>query len=70
MHTEIHYEHTDLETDRVMVLRWKYQRNVYKCFKPGTQVKSLEGRGQYHGCWCPGSLRRQVISSHGIDKVG
>ena len=39
MHTEIHYEHTDLETDRVMVLRWKYQRNVYKCFKPGTQVK-------------------------------
>ena len=19
--------------------------------------------GQYHGCWCPGSLRRQVISS-------
>ena len=22
---------------------------------------------QYHDCWCPGSLRRQVISSHGID---
>ena len=23
--------------------------------------------GQYHGCWCPGSLCRQGISSHGID---
>ena len=23
--------------------------------------------GQYHGCWCPGSLRRQVISSYDID---
>ena len=25
--------------------------------------------GQYHGCWCPGSLRRQDISSHDIDCV-
>ena len=25
--------------------------------------------GQYHGCWCPGSLCRQVISSHDIDCV-
>ena len=25
--------------------------------------------GQYHGCWCPGSLRRQAISSHDIDYV-
>ena len=24
---------------------------------------------QYHGCWCPGSFRRQVISSHDIDHV-
>ena len=23
--------------------------------------------GQYHGCWCPGSLRRQDINSHDID---
>ena len=23
----------------------------------------------YHGCWCPGSLRRQDISSHDIDSV-
>ena len=22
--------------------------------------------GQYHSCWCPGSLRHQVISSYGI----
>ena len=26
--------------------------------------------GQYHGCWCPGSLRRQAINSHGIDFEG
>ena len=25
--------------------------------------------GQYHGYWCPGSLRRQDISSHDIDYV-
>ena len=25
--------------------------------------------GQYHGCWCSGSWRRQSISSHGIDYV-
>ena len=26
--------------------------------------------GQYHDSWCPGSLRWQVISSHGIEHVG
>ena len=25
---------------------------------------------QYHGCWCLGCLRRQSISSQGIDSVG
>ena len=25
--------------------------------------------GQYHGCWCPGSLCHLVISSHGIDYI-
>ena len=24
---------------------------------------------QYHGCWCPGSLRGQVFSNHDIDCV-
>ena len=24
---------------------------------------------QYHGCWCPGSFRRQDISNHDIDYV-
>ena len=24
---------------------------------------------QYHGCWCPGSLRRQDISNYDIDLV-
>ena len=27
----------------------------------------LEELGQYHGCWCPGSLRHQIIGSNGID---
>ena len=26
-------------------------------------------RRQYHGCWWPGDIRSQVISSHGIDLV-
>ena len=30
----------------------------------------VEYLGQKHGCWCPGSLHRQVISSHVIDHVG
>ena len=25
---------------------------------------------QYHGCWCAGSFRRQVIGNHGIDYEG
>ena len=25
---------------------------------------------QYYGRWCPDSLRRQAISSHGIDYAG
>ena len=26
-------------------------------------------KGQYHGCWCPGTFRHQVISSHSTDCV-
>ena len=26
-------------------------------------------QSKYHGCWCPGSLRPQVISTHDIDYV-
>ena len=26
-----------------------------------------EKLSQYYSCWCPGSLRHQVISSHGVD---
>ena len=25
---------------------------------------------QYHGCWCPGSLRRQDTRAHDVDYVG
>ena len=30
-------------------------------------VNILAELGQYHDCWCPGSLCHRVISSHGID---
>ena len=29
----------------------------------------LVNTGQYHGCWCPGSLSFQRISRHGIDSI-
>ena len=32
------------------------------------QINSVP-QSEYHGCWCPGSLRRQDISTHGIDYV-
>ena len=37
----------------------------------GAEVELLlENLIKYHGCWCPGSLRRQAISSDGIDYAG
>ena len=35
----------------------------------GLSYLSLTLQGQYHGCWCPGTLRRQDISSHDIDYI-
>ena len=32
-------------------------------------VRGLSLIDQYHGCWCPGSLRRQDISTHDIEYV-
>ena len=34
----------------------------------GDRVNSVY-LGQYHGYWCPGSLRRQDISSHDTDYI-
>ena len=34
----------------------------------GDRVMSVK-LGQYHGCWCPSSLRHQDISSRDIDYV-
>ena len=34
----------------------------------GDRVNSVY-LGQYHGCWCPGSLRRRHFSSHDIDYI-
>ena len=29
----------------------------------------LTVQSQYHGCWCPGDVGSQGISSHGIDLI-
>ena len=45
--------------------------SVYRQAEPltyGDRVISVQ-LGQYHGYWCPGSFRRQDISSHDIDYV-
>ena len=34
----------------------------------GDQINSVQ-RSKYHGCWFPGSLRRQDTSTHDIDNV-
>ena len=34
----------------------------------GDRINSVQ-HCKYHGCWCPGSLRRQDISTHDIDYV-
>ena len=39
------------------LLFWRWNRDI-----PGKL-------GQYHACWCSGSLRRQGITSHAIDHV-
>ena len=38
-------------------------------FKPEYSVRSTRV-GQYHGCWCSGSLCRQDINSHEIEYAG
>ena len=45
----------------------RYKRKeVRKCFRYWSL--NIPGNSdQYHGCWCPGSLRRQDINSHHID---
>ena len=52
-------------------------RNIDSIMKWALLMKSLIAvvvgwcwmHSQYHGCWCPGSLHRQDISSHDIDYV-
>ena len=43
-------------------------KEIFNFFKVANRVNSIY-LGQYHGCWCPGSLRRQDISNHDIDWV-
>ena len=66
-------KHTDSLTTlkgTIIEISWKFS-SLCLWFKPltcGDRVNSVQ-LGQYHGCWCPGSLRRQDISSHHIDSI-
>ena len=54
-----------------------FSRELLPIAHDSSEIKTLNVRhrvisvwlGQYHGCLCPGSLRRQDISSHDIDYV-
>ena len=53
-------------------LSFTFQRknkNGPQAMKLTLNVRGPSYLGQYHGCWYPGSLRRQVISNHDIDYV-
>ena len=51
----------------VLVISQSINIVVIKPLTCGDRVNSVY-LGQYHGCWCPGSLRRQdIIISHDID---
>ena len=48
-----------------------FQRICNSQLKPlmcGGRINPIQ-QSKYHGCWCPGSLRRQVINIHHIDFV-
>ena len=36
----------------------------------GIEIRIFRGLGNYHGCWCHGSLHRQAIIGHGMDIKG
>ena len=52
----------------LVVANLSWPRCVNQPLTCGDRVISV-WLGQYHGCWCPGSLRRQDISSDDIDYV-
>ena len=58
----------------VYVLNFQREHKTYLHFMSFlfidmTQEVEIHLNSQYHGCWCPGSLRRQDISSYDIDLV-
>ena len=55
-----------LKLDRGLGSSKRY--GYFKLLTCGDRVISVK-LGQYHDCWCPGSLRRQDIISHDIDYV-
>ena len=46
----------------------EFRSPIFQPLTCGDRVISVKV-GQYHGCWCPGSFRRQDKSSHDIDYV-
>ena len=44
-------------------------KQVVQILHRGIDMDPFLLHGKYHGCWCPGDIRSQGISSHGIDAV-
>ena len=57
-----------LESGDAFLLHLTILVNWSKPLTCGDRINSVQ-YGQYHGCWCPGSLCSQDISMHGIDYV-
>ena len=53
-HRTWHGQHLNLKMDMDGCRKWNIQGKLSQC----------------HGCWCPGDLRHQVISNHGIENRG
>ena len=49
-----------------IISRWLTTSHISFCIN---LAKTLPVLRQYHGCWCPGSLHCQVISSHHVDST-
>ena len=49
-----------------IIINWGNTWHFEKRFR-GFKRNSPREQGQHNGCWCPGSLPHQTISSHGTD---
>ena len=51
-----------------LIIDWSWTFTLIKTLAHGGRIIPVQ-HNQYHGCWWPGSLRRQDISTHDIDYI-